>query len=173
MAAVSVAGTLAVTGCQVLSPQQTMKPYQPAEGISVTLGDIEIRNLLVVSSAKDAPGVLSGFVLNKSASPISLSIGVGEGTPVTADVDARSTTRLSGGDGVSVAPLATVASAPGGLVQLNISTPSGGTEQVQVPVVLPNEYFSTLTPSAAPTPALTPTDIATETPGATATPSAT
>ena len=37
-AGLAVAGALALSGCQLTSPQQTMVPYQPADGVNVTLG---------------------------------------------------------------------------------------------------------------------------------------
>ena len=60
----AVAGALALSGCQVTSPQQTTVPYQPADGVNVVLGDVKVNDLVVVPSAKGKEGVLSGQVIN-------------------------------------------------------------------------------------------------------------
>ncbi|HET7476927.1 MAG TPA: hypothetical protein VFJ97_13010 [Dermatophilaceae bacterium] len=138
-----------LAGCQLTSPIQTAQPYEPADGVSVDLGTVVIRDLLVVASAKGTAGVLSGLIVNKGDAPVTVSIGAADGTPVTAQVGPRSATRLSGGTGTPAAPLANVASDPGGMVELNVNTPAGGTDQVTVPVLPPTGYYSTLT--AAPT----------------------
>ena len=60
----AVAGALALSGCQVTSPQQTTVPYQPADGVNITLGDVKVNDLVVITSGKGKEGVLSGQVIN-------------------------------------------------------------------------------------------------------------
>ena len=92
----AVAGALALSGCQVTSPQQTTVPYQPADGVNVVLGDVKVNDLVVITSAKGKEGVLSGQVINNGpqAGNRHLRQLPAVGRQLTKKVAARSTTRL-------------------------------------------------------------------------------
>jgi hypothetical protein len=158
-AGLAVAGALVLSGCQLASPQQTMLPYQPADGIDVTLGSVKVNDLLVVSSAKGKEGVLSGQIANNGSQPATVTISAPGGGPrLTKRVEANSMTRLSGDAGVSPLTLPTVPVEPGSLLDLTIGTSNAGTTQVAVPVLPPILYYSTLTPAApAASPSTSPT----------------
>jgi hypothetical protein len=144
----AVAGALALSGCQVTSPQQTTVPYQPADGVNVTLGDVKVNDLVVVTSAKGKEGVLSGQVINNGTQAATVTFSAAGGGPqLTKQVAARSTTRLSGEPGVSPVTLPTVSVEPGSMLGLSIGTSSAGTDQVDVPVLLPDLYYATITPA--------------------------
>jgi hypothetical protein len=145
----AVAGSLALSGCQVTSPQQTTVPYQPADGVNVVLGDVKVNDLVVITSAKGKEGVLSGQVINNGPQAATVTFATpGGGPELTKKVAARSTTRLSGEAGVSPVTLPTVSVEPGSMLDLTIGTSSAGTNQVGVPVLLPDLYYSSITPAA-------------------------
>ena len=145
----AVAGALALSGCQVTSPQQTTVPYQPADGVNVVLGDVKVNDLVVITSAKGKEGVLSGQVINNGPQAATVTFATpGGGPELTKKVAARSTTRLSGEAGVSPVTLPTVSVEPGSVLDLTIGTSSAGTNQVGVPVLLPDLYYSSITPAA-------------------------
>ena len=145
----AVAGALALSGCQVTSPQQTTVPYQPADGVNITLGDVKVNDLVVITSAKGKEGVLSGQVINNGPQEATVTIAApGGGPQLTKKVAARSTTRLSGEAGVSPVTLPTVPVEPGSMLDLTVGTSSAGTNQVGVPVLLPDLYYSSITPAA-------------------------
>ena len=77
-ATISVA-VLALSGCQLESPIQTNVPYQPADGVAVDLGDVQVRDLVIVTDAKGGVGTLSGLVVNKSAEPVTVTFATGPG----------------------------------------------------------------------------------------------
>jgi len=159
------AAVLALSGCQVTSPIQTNVPYQPADGVAVDLGDVQIRDLVVVSDAKGGIGTLSGLVVNKSTGPVTVTFATGPGADASARavIPAGTPTRLSGVEGTTPVTIPSIAAAPGDMVNIVVSTPDAGAPVVSVPVLLPTGYYSSITPAPVPTtvPALTPTTIPT------------
>ncbi len=158
-AGLAVAGALALSGCQLTSPQQTMMPYQPADGVNVTLGSVTVDDLVIVSSAKGQQGVLSGQIANSGGQPATVTISAPGAPAVTKRVEAGSMVRLSGESGSSPATLPSVSVEPGSLMNLTIGTSAAGSNVVGVPVLVPSLYYSTLTPagSGSPSPSATPT----------------
>jgi hypothetical protein len=192
LAAVALSGILALSGCQVMSPIQTDVPYQPADGVAVDLGDVQVRDLVVVSAAKGDAGILSGMVINNGTETVTVTFAVratdanGAATDTTgisaqADIPAGTAIRLSGVDGTTPVTLTSIATAPGGILGITVSTPAGGAPEVSVPVLLPTGYYAAITPAPAPTtttptpapttsPAPAPAPTTTPTPGPTTTP---
>lgn len=171
LAAAALAGALALSGCQVMSPIQTNVPYQPADGVAVDLGDLQIRDLVVIVGAEGEVGTLSGLVVNKGTEPITVTFAAGTGgSSAQAAIPADTATRLSGVEGVTPVTLPGIAAAPGGIVKLTISTPAAGAPEVSVPVLLPTGYYTTITPPPVPTttsppvPTTTPPPVPTTTP---------
>lgn len=151
--AAGLALAVGLAGCQLTSPLTTQLAYDPADGVSVQLGEVTVRDLLVVAGAKGGPGTLSGFVVNSGDEDVTVSIGAADAAPVTAQVEANSALKLTGGDGPQTPPLPSVAADPGGIVELNVGTPTAGTETVAVPVLPPRGYYATVTSAPTSTPA--------------------
>ena len=150
-AGVVAAGAVALTGCQTQSPIQTQFTYQPADGVAVNLGTVKVRDLVIVSSAKDQPGALSGVVVNDGDQPVRISFATADGAQTSTQAPAHESLKLGDGATADTTTLPKVATTPGGLVQLEVSTPEGGAQRVQVPVLLPQGYYSTVTPSGGAT----------------------
>ncbi|WP_343967637.1 hypothetical protein, partial [Oryzihumus leptocrescens] len=157
------AGAVALSGCQTQSPIQTQFAYQPADGVAVSLGTVQVRDLVVVSSAQDQPGVLSGVVVNKGGQPVRVSFATADGGQTSVDAAPGQITRLEDGTTADPAMLPKVATAPGGLLQVEVSTPEGGAQNVKVPVLLPQGYYQTITPPATSGATSTPAPSATDT----------
>ncbi len=150
LAVAALAGAvLALSGCQAFSPIQTDVAYQPADGVAVDLGDVQIRNLLIVAAAKGEIGTLSGLVVNKSKAPVTVTFAMGSGVDdaTRAVIPASGTARLSGVEGATPVTLPSIAAAPGDLIKVVVSTPAAGAPEVSVPVLLPTGYYATLTAS--------------------------
>lgn len=146
--AATVASAAVLAGCQVMSPIQTNVAYQPANGVAVDLGDVQIRDLVVVSSAKGEVGTLSGMVVNNGTQPVTISFAAGAaGGSVMAQAPAEKQTRLSGVAGTTPITLPSIDAAPGGIVRLTVSTPAGGASEVSVPVLLPDGIYASITPA--------------------------
>jgi hypothetical protein len=148
LALTALAGALTLSGCQVMSPIQTSVTYQPSDGVAVDLGDVQIRDLVVVSSAKGEVGTLSGMVVNNGARPVTITFAAGAtGGSVSAVAPAGAQTRLSGVAGTEPITLPSIPAAPGGSVKVTVSTPADGGSEVSVPVLLPDGYYATITPA--------------------------
>lgn len=143
-----------------LSPAQTTKSYDAADGTNQTLGDVQLQNLLVVTSAKGQQGQLEGLAVNNGQSSVKLTIKAGSAStkltipPATA---VRLDGKRSGDDTATVSPVtvASVAAAPGGYEKISFSTPANGTTDVQVPVLLDQYPYGTASeahPSYTPPP---------------------
>ena len=157
LAAAAFAGAvLALSGCQAFSPTQTDVAYQPADGVAVDLGDVQIRDLLVVTAAKGEIGTLSGLVINSGNAPVAVTFTTGPGVDglARAFVPAQGQTRLSGLEGATPVFLPSVAAAPGDVIKVIVSTPAAGAPEVSVPVLLPTGYYAGLNPTAFPVPSV-------------------
>jgi hypothetical protein len=175
LAAAALAGAVGLSGCQVMSPIQTDVPYQSADGVSVDLGDVQIRDLVVIAAAKGAVGTLSGLVLNQGAEQVTVTFSTDPAASATgdtahADIPAGAAVRLSGVDGATPVTLPRVATAPGGIIGVTVSTPAAGAPVVSVPVLLPTGYYSTITPPPVPTTIPEPVPTTTPTPAKSTTP---
>lgn len=140
---------LALSGCQVMSPIQTNVPYQPADGVAVDLGDLQIRGLAIVTDAKGAPGVLSGLAINSGSDPVTVTFATGPSAEASARavIPAGTPTRFSGVEGETPVTIPSLPAAPGDAIKVIISTPDAGAPTVFVPVLAPTGYYSSITPA--------------------------
>jgi hypothetical protein len=152
LAAVGVGTALALGACSTQSPAQTTVEYQPADGIDVDLGAVQARGLVLVSAAKGAAGVVVGSLINTGNDPLTVLFLTPEqvqGGPATTggpsmELKPKSQTPISG------VQIGNVPVAPGDLTNIVLQTKAG---QVfaNVPVLLPDGYYSSSTPTAGPT----------------------
>ena len=153
--AAAALGATVLAACSTQSQAQTNVPYQPADGINLNLGAIDARGLLVVSAAKDAAGVMVGSLINSGPDPVTVTFLTVEQAQSNAtdgpsmDVKAYSQTPISG------VQLASVPAAPGDLTTVVLQSSKAGQLFANVPVLLPDGYYSTLTATAPPTTATT------------------
>ena len=92
--AVAVAISLGTTGCTFSSPVASLNVYAPADGVNGTVGNVEFRNFIYLTTAT-GNGALFGSILNQSidaqattvelhahgsesAAEIPISVGAGE-----------------------------------------------------------------------------------------------
>ena len=139
---------LALSACQTQSPVQTDVTYDPADGVPVDLGAVQLRDLVVVGTGKGKPGVLSAAVSNKGTKPERVSFALPNSAPVYATAPASTSQPLSDTTQVQ---LSQVPVDPGDVVKLNVQSPSARSVVVTVPVVAPYNYYATLSPTSAPT----------------------
>lgn len=62
-----------LTGCSFLAPQTNQKPYDPSDGIGVTLGRIDVRNALLISDDGKTAN-LSVSVINTSTAAATVQV---------------------------------------------------------------------------------------------------
>jgi hypothetical protein len=169
LAVVTVAATLGMAGCSVFSPAVVLQPYQPSDGLGGAIGGLDMRNVLVISSGVDEPGVLSAVVVNSGteAATVSVSVDVDAGAPAAQSffVDAGTTLHL--GDPGAVAAdgggsdaqsgnggqlgwvqVPQVPVTPGETVPVTFRV-DGQSQTIEAPVHLPCFEYAALTPTAA------------------------
>lgn len=184
LAVVTSAAVLGVAGCSVFSPPTVLKPYAPSDGSQTTVGGVEVRNVLMVSSGVDEPGVLSAVLVNSGSSPadVSVSVDVDAGSPTTeqftiaqnasvhigdpgavADTSAATTDDDAGNrEKVAWLQVPQVPVVPGQTVPVTF-TVNGENASVNAQVLRPCFEYATVTPTVP-----APTSSATSSPGATA-----
>lgn len=65
-----------LAGCYNSSPNQTT--YAVANGVNATVGGVEVRSLLIVSTGKAKPGRLLGTLFNQSQAPVEVTFSDGD-----------------------------------------------------------------------------------------------
>jgi hypothetical protein len=144
----AIGAALALSACQTQSPIQTDVTYDPADGVPVDLGAVQLRDLVVISEAKGQTGVLSAAASNSGSSSTRIAFALANGSPVYAEVPAGSQERLSGSTQVQ---LPSVPVAPGDVVKLTVQSPDAPAAVVDVPVLPPKDHYATMSPTTAPT----------------------
>ena len=122
-----------LSGCFVTSPAQTT--LTDDYGYHVSVGDLKILDLLVISQGDGAPGIVTGYAVNEGTEPVEMQMSVevdGEALPLgeTIAVPAGKGVRLDGRDaglegGPEVEPLV-VPEVPvivGSLITVRVDTP--------------------------------------------------
>lgn len=150
LSAVLVAASVSLAACSTQSPTQTNVPYQPADGINVNIGSVDARGLVLVAAAKGAAGVLVGSLINTGSDPVTVTFL----TPDQAQTSSSNgpSMQVSASQQVPISGIQfnSVAAAPGDLTNIVLQTKAG---QVfaNVPVLLPDGYYSSATATAVPT----------------------
>ena len=179
MATVVVAAgiLLGTSGCNLFAPQATTIHYDASDGVSGNLGDLAIRNAMLITDDGENANLVV-HVVNGGDDDIELLVqydGAGEKVDKTVTIDANATTEFGIPGGESVAVESLNASA-GSLFPVFFQYGDLTGIELLVPVLdgtLPE--YSTLVPTPPPVPTVTPTEPAAETPVPTdaATPEAT
>jgi hypothetical protein len=151
---------LALSGCQTQSPIQTRFPYLPSDGVPVDLGAVQLRDLVIISSGKDKPGVIVASMSNSGNTEEQVGFASSSAQQVYTSSPAHSVQPLSGQHPIQ---LSSVPVAPGDVVRLTVETPAAPAVVVYVPVLLPQGYYATISPTDVPSSA-TSTASATTTP---------
>jgi hypothetical protein len=149
-------GLVAVaSGCALASPTTITTPYAASDGTNADLlvpgaGTVKFRDFLLVSAAKDAPGVLVGAVTTDAGSPLRVQLSVlgTDGNPIGQTMLTTEPGQLStfGADGTSL-QVADVPLPPGSMLEVHAQTAAGGTD-FELPVLAPTIEYSSITPTA-------------------------
>ena len=138
---------LGLSGCSLNSPVQTDVDYPAADGVGLSLGDVQLRNVAVVATTKDGPGTLIGQVVNQGDQPTALQLSVGEGgSPVSVEVPAGGATSISSDATKTSVPA--VPGGPGDWVTVTIAGAPSGVGQLTVPVLSPKSYLEDYAPTS-------------------------
>ncbi len=154
---------IALAGCNFVTPQATLVPYDSSDGVSVKVGDVDILNAVVLSD-DGADGNLLFSALNSGSEDVELAVQFesgGEKVTIELDVEAGSIGQFGFGDGGQVF-LADIDTKLGGLLPIYFQYGDAQGRQLLVPVLdgAQAEYAPFL-PTPTPTPTETPIPIET------------
>jgi hypothetical protein len=170
---------LATTGCSFFAPQSTLKRYDPSDGVGAAVGQVKVRNALLLTSDGQLASFLVSFI-NDSPEPVDVLVQY-DGT--TADgtrgkVDTR--IQLMAGEvktfGSSTTPqlvFTGINTNAGSLLPVFVQYGTLTGEQLLVPVLDGSlDEYSTLLPTPLPTttPSANPTVVPVPSPTATTAP---
>lgn len=148
-------GAMAFTGCSAINEHSTTRIYSASDGVRLDLGQLELRNVLIISEVADGPGRVTGTFYNQSASEITLTVSGAAGSQTEIVVKPGTPTVLNAVGDEHI--LSTVAGAPGTVETVELRTSGATTEtaSLEVPVLdgTLKEYQNlvpTVTPSAEP-----------------------
>ncbi len=155
VAAIALSGALALglSGCTMWMHVETSRPYHPSNGVNITLGDLQLRNVVVLTEDGEL-GNLMGTAVNLTGSDIDFTVqwkadGAYQEVSLTADANGRMNFGVD--DQVTLQPLGEPA---GGLLEAVVHI-DDGQKALRIPVLdatLP-EYDDVLpTPTPTPTP---------------------
>ena len=136
-AALAVGISLGTAGCNLIQPQATTNPYDASDGVGINVGDLELRNLMIISDNGETGNLLMGAA-NSTGVDIDLHIGfVSGGTVVDGHLEVPSNDKqvTSWGSGsedrIILGGINTI---PGGLLEVAFEA-NGESKTVLVPVL--------------------------------------
>jgi len=148
--------------------RQPRRHYAPDTEPACDIGDVQARGLVLVSAAKGAAGVIVGSLINSGGDPVTVTFLTAE--QAQSSSSNGPSMQLKGNQQVPISGIQinAVAAAPGDLTNIVLQTKAG---QVfaNVPILLPDGYYSHATATAVPTTATATTSGSTATVTATVT----
>lgn len=136
VAAIALSGALALglTGCNILLQPQTANSYDPSDGVGLDIGQLELRNVLVLTE-DGKTGSLVGAAVNTTGSDLDFTVQWSVGGSyheVQLTARAHTTTRFgAAGDQIALTPLGEQA---GGLLDAVVHT-STDQRALSIPVL--------------------------------------
>lgn len=137
-AALALGVALGASGCSMITYQATTEHYDASDGVSANVGDLDLRNILVVSD-DGVDGTLVLTIVNTGEDDVDLDVQV-DGDTVTIPVDAGATVAfgtdaVEGLDEVEPIVLEGIDVEPGSLLPIYFQYGSAEGVEKQVPVL--------------------------------------
>lgn len=123
-----------LSGCALFSPMATENMYNPGDGVNLELGDVLVRDLLVVGDSEDGPATVSAYVVNNSAQDVTVTFSAAGGSPATVDIPAGTAAQVSPA-GESGVQLDSLGVAPGAMLPLTVQVGDNPPATVSTPTV--------------------------------------
>lgn len=138
-ALVLATGPVLLAGCTFTNPQTTTVSYVPGDGQDLSVGDVVISSLMVVTADEGQPGRLVARVVNAATEPRQVTI-TGEGLDEVVTAPPQDTLAIGDPDDPEALDILidAVSAAPGRLVPitLTVDRPEGPeTAEIGVPVL--------------------------------------
>lgn len=158
-------------GCGLIAPQATTKHYDASDGVSGSVGSVDVRNAIIVTDASG--GTVGNLVVTlvntgSTAQRVAVTAGDSSTEPAYVTVDAGQTKKVgtepdAASGNVFFSPFSAL---PGSLFPVYFQYGDQTGVQLQVPVLdgALSEYKDLVPPTALPTPTAVPTPTGTPAP---------
>jgi hypothetical protein len=123
--------SLGVTSCGAINEQATTFQYAASDGIVLSVGDLDVRNLMLVTKSATDKARLIGSLVNDTDAAQSLDVTLSTGS-VSINVPAKSVVNLEKSENAKTLPSAGVL--PGAHAEATLAVGSGS-EDIGIPVV--------------------------------------
>lgn len=139
LASLVLAATVALvaSGCTFLTPQATMDKYDPSDGSSVTVGDVQVQNAILLSEDGATASLLAHFA-NKSDRSVTVKLQFENAAGVKVDetlhLNAKSTKSVGDGNGEQLL-LESIDAPLGSLFTIYVQYGSQTGAEISVPVL--------------------------------------
>ncbi|MFD4420634.1 hypothetical protein ACFWN7_03915 [Agromyces sp. NPDC058484] len=140
-AALAIGLVLVASGCSMVTYQATTEKYEPSDGVSANVGDLHLRNVLVISDDGE-DGNLIMTVVNNGDDDVELGVQVGAGSGETQTVEVESGATVAFGvddvEGIDVLEpllLEGIGTQPGALLPIYFQYGDAEGVEKQVPVL--------------------------------------
>lgn len=130
-----VVAALGLTGCSATNPIITSMEYNVVDGVQAGITEsLQAQSLLVFTTGEGQVGTMTGALANQGREDVQVTLEPQGADAVTIEVPSRGTV-LIGPDRQQTVELDSVAAPPGAHLAVLVSTPEGGSVEVQVPVL--------------------------------------
>jgi hypothetical protein len=157
---------MGLAGCSLFASPQTQFPYDPSDGVRVTVGDVRLLNVIVFTEDGE-DGNLVATAVNSGDSDIDLRlqyVSGGDKVDVEVTVPGGETVGFGSGEAGQLL-LPEIDAKPGDLLRLYVQYGDTPGKQIDVPVLDASlSEYDGLLPTPTPTPIVTVTPEPTETP---------
>lgn len=126
------AALLSATGCGYVTQQATTIEYAAADGVNGQVGPLEVKNMLIVATAADEPGRITGAVYNNSNQEVELTMTGPDGGEASLTVPANGEYFIDNDAPEEI--IEPAGAAPGALSLVTFET-SGASEDLTLPVL--------------------------------------
>ncbi|GGC05126.1 hypothetical protein [Cellulomonas carbonis] len=124
-----------LTGCSATNELTTIGAYDASDGVSASVGDVRVGNLVLVGEDEGEPGRLLGYVTHDGLEGTTVTLSLADGgEPVTVDLEPSGTVQLGDAEGDELV-FESLPVIPGAVADLVVETELGETTTVPVPVL--------------------------------------
>ncbi len=135
--AVAALATMSLSSCALISPQATLDPYAPSDGVEVNVADLEVRNLMFITDPDAQEFNLVFGVVNSGPDSAKLGFRVvdADGKEIgSADVKVEAGFSTFGDLSAEPVTMKLRGVEPGTVVTVYVQTP-GGEQRTSIPVL--------------------------------------
>jgi len=132
-AALALGIIVGASGCSMITYQATTEVYDPSDGVAANVGDLDLRNILIVMEEGADEGNLV-FTVANSGDDAELTAEPKSGEPVTIEIGQNQQVVLGGGDEDPLL-LEGIDTTPGAMLEVYFHADGAAGLEIRVPVL--------------------------------------